>query len=200
MERLNIWNKHPIALNGEKVKLLPLERMHFNKLIEIAGNPKIWEFVSINGADPNIMRKHLSEAVIRRATREQYPFTVFEKSSGRIIGSTMFHTINQEHRKLEIGWTFMDPNYWKKGYNRDCKLVMLTYCFETLRTVRVQFMCNENNERSKKALSGIGATLEGVLRNERIRANEEVQNTCVCSIIASEWDEVKEKLAASLRR
>ena len=111
----------------------------------------------------------------------------------------MFHNIFPEHRKLEIGWTWYDPAYWRTGYNRECKLLLLTYCFEVLNTVRVQLQTDENNERSRTAILGIGATYEGTMRKERIRANGANRNTAMYSIIDDEWVEVKAKLQASLK-
>jgi RimJ/RimL family protein N-acetyltransferase len=112
----------------------------------------------------------------------------------------MFHNIFPEYRKLEIGWTWYHPDYWRTGYNRECKLLLLSYCFEVLNTIRVQFVTDENNLRSYNAILGIGATFEGVLRNERIRANGAYRNTAVFSIINSEWQMVKTKLEAAIIR
>jgi RimJ/RimL family protein N-acetyltransferase len=184
------WINHPVVLEGEKVRLVPLDRAHFSDLLLAGSDEKIWEFVSINGADPAVLRKHLESAALKRANGEQYPFTVIEKQTGKVFGSTMFHNIFPEHKKLEIGWTWYDPAYWRNGYNRECKLLMLTYCFDVLKTIRVQLVTDENNHRSRTAILGIGATFEGILRNERIRANGAYRNTAMYSIIAEEWPSV----------
>jgi len=185
------WIKHPVVLEGEKVRLMPLERAHFKELLQVGADPAIWEFISINGADPSRLQQHLESAVLKRATGEQYPFTVMDKNTGALIGSTMFHNIYPEHRKLEIGWTWYGPAYWRSGYNRECKLLLLTYCFEVLKTIRVQLVTDENNHRSRDAILGIGATFEGILRNERIRANGAYRNTAMYSIVEEEWADIK---------
>ncbi len=192
------WIKHPVILQGEFVKLIPLERIHFPELLMVGANTKIWEFISINGADSETLKRHLESAVLKRATGEQYPFTVICQRTGNIIGCTMFHNIFPEHRKLEIGWTWYHPDYWRSGYNRECKLLLLTYCFEILNTIRVQFVTDENNLRSHNAILGIGASFEGVLRNERIRSNGVYRNTAIFSIISSEWQTVKTKLLSTI--
>jgi len=188
------WIQHPVILAGEKVKLIPLENAHFDELVQVAANEKIWEHISINGADKDRMLQHLKSAVLKRATGEQYPFTVIDRTKNKIIGSTLFHNIFPEHRKLEIGWTWYDPAYWRTGYNRECKLLLLTYCFETLKTVRVQLQTDEKNERSRTAILGIGGVFEGILRKERLRANGAFRNTAMYSIIDDEWPEVKKRL------
>jgi RimJ/RimL family protein N-acetyltransferase len=194
------WIKHPVILQGDLIKLIPLERVHFPELLIVGANAKIWEFTSINGADSETLKRHLESAVLKRATGEQYPFTVICNRTGNIIGCTMFHNIFPEYRKLEIGWTWYHPDYWRTGYNRECKLLLLSYCFEVLNTIRVQFVTDENNLRSYNAILGIGATFEGVLRNERIRANGAYRNTAVFSIINAEWQMVKTKLEAAIIR
>jgi len=193
------WIQHPVILQGDRVRLQPLERAHFEGLLQVGCNSKIWEFMSINGADRECLLKHLESAVLKRGTGEQYPFTVFDSRAGTIIGSTMFHNIFPEHRKLEIGWTWYDPAYWRTGYNRECKPLLLTHCFETLKTIRVQLVADEKNLRSCAAIEGIGARLEGVLRNERIRANGVFRNSAMYSILDSEWEDVKQMLTNSIR-
>jgi RimJ/RimL family protein N-acetyltransferase len=190
------WIQHPVVLQGEKVKLVPLENAHFAELLEVGRDEKIWEHISINGADSDRLLMHLKSAVLKRGTSEQYPFTVIDVKTNKIIGSTLFHNIFPEHRKLEIGWTWYAPEYWRTGYNRECKLLLLTYCFETLRTVRVQLQTDENNQRSRIAILGIGATFEGVLRKERIRANGAFRNTVMYSIIDEEWGRVRARLTS----
>ncbi len=192
------WINHPVVLEGKLVKLVPLERAHFPELLRVGANPSIWEFISINGADSERLKLHLESAMLKRANGEQYPFTVICNRTGNVIGSTMFHNIFSEHRKLEIGWTWYDPSYWRTGYNRECKLLLLSYCFETINAIRVQFVTDENNFRSRKAIIGIGATFEGILRNERIRANGAYRNTAVFSIIDREWQVVKSNLVTSI--
>ena len=188
----------PVVLTGERVVLRPLETAHFEGLLSIGVDARIWEFISINGADPVRLTTHLKSALLKRATGEQYPFTVFDKQTGAIIGATMYHNIFPEHRKLEIGWTWYRPDYWRTGTNRECKLLLLTHCFEALGLARVQLVTDERNVRSRTAILGIGATFEGVLRKERIKADGHFRNTAMYSILDDEWPAIKERLSRQL--
>lgn len=194
------WMQHPIVLEGPRVKLVPLEHAHFAELLAIGKEERIWELMSINGADEAVLAQHMKAAILKRSTGEQYPFTAIDKATGKIFGSTMFHNIYPEHRKLEIGWTWNDPAYWRTGYNRECKLLLLTHAFEVLKAIRVQLQTDVNNSRSKNAIEGIGAQFEGILRNDRVRANGAYRNTAVYSIIEAEWPEVKTMLTAKIAR
>ncbi|MCD6013248.1 MAG: N-acetyltransferase [Flavipsychrobacter sp.] len=192
------WIPHPTILEGQKVKLVPLDSAHYDELVQIGKQEKIWELMSINGADSAYLLQHLKSAILKRGTGEQYPFTVIDKATNKLIGSTLCHNIFPEHRKLEIGWTWYDPAYWRTGHNRECKLLLLTHCFETLKAVRVQLQTDENNHRSRTAILGIGAAFEGILRKERIRANGTFRNTAMYSILDDEWPAIKMTLHASL--
>lgn len=194
------WIQHPVILEGERVKLLPLDSSHFDALLQIARDERIWQYMSINGTDSDMLLRDMKSTILKRAMGERYAFTVMDKMTNRIIGSTMFHNIFPEHKKLEIGWTWYAPDYWRTGYNRECKLLLLTYCFEVLKTVRVQLQTDETNQRSRTAIEGIGAKFEGILRKERIRANATYRNTAMYSILDEEWPEVMKMLSASVVR
>ena len=136
----------------------------------------------------------MRSTLLKRASGEQYTFTIIDKLSNKIIGSTRIYNFYPEHKKLEIGWTWYAPAYWGKGYNIECKLLILTYCFETLKTIRVQFQTDEHNLRSRAAIQKIGGKFEGVLRHERIRTNGTIRNTAMFSIIDGEWKDAKKML------
>jgi RimJ/RimL family protein N-acetyltransferase len=191
--------EHPVRLEGERVRLEPLDNAHFNDLLEISSQQEVWQYLSIVGSDREQLLSDLKSAILKRLTGEQYPFAIIDKLTGKAIGSTRLYNMYPEHRKLEIGWTFYNQNYWGTGYNNECKLLLLTYCFEALKTVRVQLQTHEHNNRSRAAIQKIGAKFEGILRNERIRPNGEVRSTAVFSIIDSEWAEVKGLLREKVR-
>ena len=110
----------------------------------------------------------------------------------------MLYNFSWDNSKLEIGWTWSNPAFWLTGHNRECKLLLLTYCFETLGAIRVQFLTDEINTRSRRALEGMGCTMEGILRNERIKDNGGYRNSVVFSVIDSEWLDMKQKLIAQI--
>ena len=151
-----------------------------------------------NGSDREILKSLLKEALSKKESREQYPFVVIDKATGKIIGSTRFLRLNPEHRNLEIGYTWFLPEFWGKGYNEECKLLLLTYCFEVLKTVRVQLIAWDKNMRSRRAIERIGATFEGILRNHVIR-NGEKRSVAYFGIVDEDWEKVKHNLIGMYR-
>ena len=192
------WIKHPTILQGKNVDLLPLEEKHFLDLLEIGKQEKIWEFYSVNYGSPDTMLTQLKSSLLKRATDEQYVFVVFHKRDNRIVGCTSFLNIFPQYRKLEIGWTWYSPEYWNTGLNTECKYLLMKYCFETLKTIRVQWQTSYHNIRSRKAIEKIGAKFEGILRNERINENGTYRSSAMYSVIESEWPDVKVNLEKKL--
>ncbi len=188
------WLQHPIALNGTLVRLEPLQVTHFEGLIACGTDPRIWEHLPVTASQPEVLHRELSKAMLQRLSGTQYPFTIFDQEQNRIIGSTRLFDLLPEHLKLEIGWTWYRPDCWGKGYNLECKLLLLEFAFEKLQLNRVQFKTRDTNHRSKAAIAKIGASFEGRLRNDRIMPNGKVLDTLVFSIIREEWPEKKANL------
>jgi len=193
------WIKHPVVLENETVRLVPLAHDHFPALVSIARSREIWEHLPLDGTNEQVLVANLRDAVLKRIAGEQYPFTVFDKATGNIIGSTRLFEIFENHRKLEIGWTWYDPAFWGRGHNLHCKLLLLEYCFTTLNVNRVQLKTRNTNERSQAAIRKIGATMEGVLRKDRVMPNGEVRDTVIFSIVSDEWPAVRERLLQNIR-
>jgi N-acetyltransferase len=188
------WIKHPLKLEGKKVILLPLSEEYFDELINSSQDEIIWKYMPIKGTDKEVFLSTLKDAILKRDKKEQYPFVIINKMNGKIMGSTRFLHLNEEHRNLEIGYTWYLPEYWGKGYNEECKYILLRYCFEELKTIRVQVITSDKNLRSRKAIERIGGKLEGILRSVVIRQGDK-RNVAYYSIIEEEWNEVKQMLS-----
>jgi len=70
----------------------------------------------------------------------------------------------------------------------------MAHAFESLDCIAVEFRTHFLNQQSCRAIERLGARLDGVLRNH-IRAKDgSLRDTCVYSIIASEWPAVRTHL------
>ncbi|MCX6273990.1 MAG: GNAT family protein [Bacteroidetes bacterium] len=129
-----------------------------------------------------------------------YPFIIVLKSSGKIIGSTRLMDIEIYDKRLEIGGTWMMPEYWATAINPDCKLALLSFCFETLKAKRVQLKTQHDNIRSRKAIEKIGGVYEGVIRKHMLKDDGSFRSSAYFSILDDEWSSVKSRLEDLLRR
>jgi RimJ/RimL family protein N-acetyltransferase len=101
---------------------------------------------------------------------------------------------------VDIGYTWYIPEVWRKVYNKECKLLLLQYAFETLKLNRVGFHVAHINLRSQKAVEKIGGVWEGVLRKHSLQSEGSIRNTVLFSIIDEEWPEKKQQLLQLIER
>jgi RimJ/RimL family protein N-acetyltransferase len=189
-----------IVLEGRIVRLEPLELAHVPRLAEVALDPAIWRWTIARPKTEDDLRDWAAAAIRGRDAGTESPFATIELATGRPIGSTRFMNIALEHRRLEIGWTWLAPAWQRSGANREAKLLMLGYAFDTLGCRRVEFKTDSNNEASRAALLGIGATFEGIFRKHIVMPGDSVRHSAWYSVIDDEWPAVRARLESGLRR
>ncbi|WP_347219927.1 GNAT family N-acetyltransferase [Chryseobacterium sp.] len=188
------WISHPTILEGAHVELIPLEQEHFEELYAAASDKDLWTLIPTDGSDKTIFYKNYEFALSEREHGNQYPFIIRDKKTRKLIGSTRFFEIYPADRKLEIGWTWITKDFWGTSVNLECKLLLLTYCFEVLKTNRVQLKTKDNNFRSRKAIEKIGGVFEGILRKDKIQSDGTTRNAAYYSILDDEWTSAKQKI------
>jgi RimJ/RimL family protein N-acetyltransferase len=190
------WTQ-PVILEGDVVRLEPLSLAHLDGLAEVAFDPALWRWTIARPTDRAALEAWLRTALDNAAAGSEVPFATIDRASGRPIGSTRFLNIVPEHRRLEIGWTWVATAYQRTGANREAKLLQLEYAFETLGANRVEFKTDSLNERSRTALLGIGATFEGIFRNHMVMPEGRLRHSAYFSVTREEWPAVKARLSAS---
>lgn len=191
------WVK-PVVLEGSRVRLEPLRLDHLADLSLIAFDPLLWQWTIMGAQDEAGLRRWVETALANADAGIERPFATIDLASGRAIGSSRYLSIVPEHRRLEIGWTWVATSFQRTGVNREAKLLQLTHAFETLGANRVEFKTHSHNERSRTALAGLGATFEGVFRNHMIMPDGSIRHSAYFSVVAEEWPAIKAKLQADL--
>ena len=190
----------PIKLNGKFVSLEPLLIEHVEALCEVGLQPSIWKWAPSPIADEAAMRKYVETALNEQARGASLPFVTREKASKKIVGSTRFGNIDVPNKHVEIGWTWLSPEWQRTYVNTEAKLLMLTHAFEVWNCIRVEFKTDALNERSRNAIGRLGATEEGIFRNHMITESGRFRDSVYFSIIDSEWPALKDKLEQMLDR
>lgn len=188
----------PVVLEGSRIRLEPLAPAHFADLLLVSLDQSLWRWTIMGPQDEAGLRRWFETALANAEAGTERPFATVDRASGRAIGSSRFLSIVPEHRRLEIGWTWVATAFQRTGANREAKLLQLTHAFETLGANRVEFKTHSGNERSRTALAGIGATFEGVFRSHMIMPDGSIRDSAYFSVIAEEWPRVKSGLVASL--
>ena len=188
----------PVVLEGRLVRLEPLSESHLDDLLEVAIDPTLWRLTITQVRDEASLRVWLDTALRNREAGSEMPFATIDLASGKAIGSTRFLSIVPDHRRLEIGWTWVGTVFQRTGANREAKLLQLTHAFEVLGANRVEFKTDSRNERSRTAMVGIGATFEGIFRSHMIMPWGPLRDSAYFSVTNAEWPEVKARLVAKL--
>jgi len=189
-----------IVLEGRLVRLEPLELDHVPGLAEVGLDLAIWRWTIARPRTEDDLRDWAAAAIRGREAGTEYPFATIDQETGRPIGSSRFMNIALEHKRVEIGWTWLAPPWQRSGANREAKLLMLGHAFDVLGCRRVEFKTDSNNEPSRNALLGIGATFEGIFRKHIVMPNDGVRHSAWYSVIDDEWPAVRARLEAGLRR
>jgi RimJ/RimL family protein N-acetyltransferase len=188
----------PIILEGNHVRLEPLSLDHLDALTEVALDPELWKFTTVNIRNRDEMRGYVEEAVKLQNAGTVMAFVTRDKKSNAIVGSTRFADIVPAHRTMEIGWTWIARSHQRTAVNTEAKYLMLRHAFEQMNARRVMLKTDETNVKSRAAIERIGAKQEGILRNHMLVWGGRNRNSVVFSIIAEEWPEVKKNLEAKL--
>lgn len=183
-----------VALENEVVLLKPLEQEDVQGILDAGSYPEIWSHMSTTIEKMDDVNNFVDKALTTKHEKTEFPFVIVDKNSGQIIGSTRLMDIDETHKRLEIGTTWITPAFWRTAINTNCKYLLLRYCFEVLNLQRVQIKTDHENVRSQKAIERIGATKEGILRNHMVRKDGTTRHTVMYSITLQEWPVVKKHL------
>jgi RimJ/RimL family protein N-acetyltransferase len=189
-----------LILEGNTITLVPLEMKYKEQVYEAIKSPDVWKYTWREVKTFDDIEQILSIAVQSKNDGKQLPFIIKDKLSGEVIGTTRIGDIDTANRNVEIGWTWLSPSVWRTKVNTECKFLLLQYCFEELKVLRVQFSISGQNVRSQKAVERIGAVKEGIFRKHRIKADGTIHDNIFYSIVDTEWIDVKGKLINLLEK
>lgn len=191
----------PVTLFGAHVRLEPLvlER-HWAGLVEIGLEPSLWAFTVSKIRDAAELRAYLEQALAEQARGTALPFATIDVATGRVCGSTRFGNIVPEHRRVEIGWTWLGTAFQRSARNTEAKLLMLRHAFETWGCRRVEFKTSSANRKSRAAMARLGFVEEGTFRKWMVLADGSPRDTVWFSVIDDEWPARREQLMALLAR
>ena len=190
----------PVTLEGAHVRLEPLEASHLDALCEVGLDPDLWALTTTQVRVRDDLARWLTAALADRDAGTALPFATIERSSGRVVGSSRLGSWSPEHRRIEIGWTWIAPPWQRTPINTEAKLLMLRHAFDVMHCVRVELKTDVTNARSRAAMLRIGAVEEGVLRKHMIAESGRMRDSVFFSIIDDEWPTVRDRLEARLSR
>jgi RimJ/RimL family protein N-acetyltransferase len=193
-------NAQPIVLDGGGIRLEPLTEGHHDALEAAAADGNLWELWFTSVPAPGGMRAYVDAALKGQQDGHMLPWAVRDLASGAIVGTTRYHDIVAAIDRVEIGYTWYAASSQRTNVNTTCKLLLLEHAFETLHCKVVGLRTDNFNFRSQRAIEGLGAKKDGVLRHHATRADGTVRDSVMYSILASEWPDVRRHLELRLAR
>lgn len=191
---------HPTVLEGHHVRLEPLGLEHLDGLIRVGLDPDIWVWTPNQIETPADLRGYVETAIRGREEGHMYPFATCLAETGEVVGSTRFGNIVPEHKRLEIGWTWVAKAWQRTFVNSEAKMLMLRFAFEGLDCNRVELKTDALNLGSRRAMLGIGCTEEGTLRQHVVNPSGRLRDTVYYSILRDEWPATRDILERRLAR
>ena len=178
-----------MTLEGARVRLEPIETQHEDALWEIAQDPRIWTLMRVRGNESRALFRQWFESV---------DLGLAHFFDGELVGHTSYLNVNEADRVVEIGNTWLTPAAWGTGANTEAKYLLLRHAFEDEGYLRVEFKTDAANERSRGALSALGATFEGVHRKHMLVRGGENRDSAWFSVTDDDRPAVRARLVARL--
>ena len=190
----------PVTLEGHGVRLEPLTPAHEEGIRAAASDGRLFELWFTSVPAPDQAGLYIAAANEGMAAGHMLPWAVRDAASGDVIGSTRYHDIVPAIDRVEIGYTFYAQRFQRSHVNTACKLLLLTHAFETVGCEVVGLRTDNFNFRSQRAIEGIGAKRDGVIRHHAPRRDGSARDTYIYSILLDEWPDVKRHLTTRLER
>ena len=158
------------TLSSNGIILKPLMLTHANDLTRACQDGELWKINVTSVPEPDKVIDYINTAA---SMADRKAFVVIDKLNGKAIGSTSFHDILPNSKRLEIGYTWYAKSYWRTDID---------------------------NHRSQQAIERLGAKKDGVIRGNRVRRDGVISDTVMYSMSKHEWPKHKTKLIEKLAK
>ena len=191
---------HPVTLSDRGISLVPLDYCHEDGLRAAAADGQLWNLRVTSVPAPDETRKYIETALRMREQGNRFAFAVIEERGGTVLGTTSYHDILPDVKRVEIGYTWYARSAQRTHTNTTCKLMLLTHAFDTLGCNVVGWRTDNFNFASQRAIERLGAKKDGVIRGHGLRRDGTIRDTVMYSLHRGEWPEVRAHLNYLLSR
>ncbi len=195
------------VLQGNLVRLEPLSLIHSTELADAADADRS-TFGHTWVPDRANIDHYISRQLEHAQSGKLTPLAQIRLADDRAVGCTAYWDPRpwpgrpDEPCAVEIGWTWLASSAQGTGINVEAKLLLLRHAFAMLGVARVDLKTDVRNNRSRKAIEGLGATFEGILRkwSPSWVPGEEggLRDSAMYSFIDAEWPDREHHLQRRL--
>lgn len=191
---------NPVKLSVNGIRLEPLEIDHEGGLRAAAEDGQLWKLRTTFVPSPEEIADYINTALASRQEGHRFAFAVIEELSGEVLGSTSYHDILPEVKRVEIGYTWYARRAQRTHVNTTCKLLLLEHAFGALDCNVVGWRTDNFNYASQRAIERLGAKKDGVIRGHALRKDGTIRDSVMYSMTKGEWPEARAHLNYLLSR
>jgi RimJ/RimL family protein N-acetyltransferase len=195
------WPLQKVALAGHNVLLEPVHMGHIDQLSLHSAEEEIWQFMTFaHLATRDELEAWTVSAMQANELGSEMNFAIIDQATQKAVGATSLYRVVPEHRRMELGKSWLGAPYRRTHINTAAKLLLLTHAFESVGANRVELNTDARNLRSQRALERIGATRDGLLRAHVVMRDGFIRDTVNYSFTLFEWPRVKDRLKGLLEK
>jgi RimJ/RimL family protein N-acetyltransferase len=195
-----VISPQPVVLEGHGIRLEPMSPEHLAGLTAAASDGELWKLWFTSVPEPGATITYIGDALKGQRDGHMLPWVVRDLKSNTIVGTTRYHDIVPAIDRVEIGWTWYALRCQRTNVNTTCKLLLLEHAFDQLGCAVVGLRTDNFNFRSQRAIEGIGAKKDGVIRHHQARRDGSASDSVRYSILKPEWPDVRRHLELRLAR
>ncbi len=149
-------------------------------------DPRLWDYLPYGPfADRSAFNAWLDN---HARHNDPYFFSVIDRASGDVQGLLSLMSIVPEHGRIEIGHVTFGAPMQRSPKSTEAVYLLARHIFDQGYR-RLEWKCNNANERSKYAAERLGFSFEGVFRQHSVVKGKN-RDTAWYSIIDAEWPQV----------
>lgn len=196
MSNLEHWQAAKLpdsrTLHGRFIRLEKLDLAHHGDGLWAAlqgpgSDAKLWDYLPYG---PFTERSAFDDFLSgMQAGSDPWFYTVIDQDSGAIDGYLSLMSIVPAHGRIEIGHVTFGASMQRTPKSTEAVYLLAKESF-ALGNRRLEWKCNGDNARSKRAAERFGFTYEGTFRQHMIVKGQN-RNTTWYSIIDTEWPELQ---------
>jgi RimJ/RimL family protein N-acetyltransferase len=178
----------PESLVGRRVRLEPLEPRHAEDLFAAShgpdADPELWTYLPYGPfASADEQRAWIAA---NAGGADPLYMAVVDMASGRAGGVVSFLRAEPQHGTIEIGHIWFGTGLQRTPHATEAVFLLARHAFERLGDRRLEWKCDAENARSRRAAERFGFTFEGVFRQHMIVKGRN-RDTAWFSMLDSEW-------------
>ena len=186
------WRVRLPLLQARGVTLRELRLSDAPMLLAMLATEEVSRFISPPPTTVEGFERFIQWASAERAAGRYVCFGVVPDGQEHAVGLFQVRTLGNSFDIAEWGFA-LGSAFWGTGVFAAAANRVITFCFESLGTLRLEARASVANARGNGALLKLGAVREGLLRKSFLRHGT-YHDQVIWAIVASEW-RVREPVA-----